>query len=97
MAKSDVMATTHKEKIPPKIVSHLEVHPNMQGGHDVHTVHTHPYDHPPKVKKHAGPHDSVVLPEGHVLHSIAKEMGIQTTGTGAGSEEPIEAKEAGKI
>jgi hypothetical protein len=92
--KSDVTATTHKERRAPKVVSHLEIRPNMDGGHNVEVHHTH-YDYPPKVKEHAGPHEAVSLPKGHVLHSIAKEMGIQTTGTGAGAEENVDAKEAG--
>ena len=97
MPKSDVMASTFKEKKQPKVISHIEIHPAMDGGHDVHTVHTHSYDHPDKVKHHAGPHESVALPNGHVLHSIAKEMGIETTGAGAGAEEPQSDKEAGAM
>jgi hypothetical protein len=97
MAHSDVMATTHKDKKPAKVVSHLEIHPNMEGGHNVSVHHTHPYDHPPKEKKFSGPHDSVVLPKGHILKNIADEMGIHTTQAGAGSEEPIDDKEAGEM
>ena len=41
--KADTMATTFKDKKPPKVVSHIEVHPSMGGGHAVHTVHTHGY------------------------------------------------------
>jgi hypothetical protein len=94
---SDVAATTHKERKQPKIVSHLEIHPNMEGGHNVSVHHTHPFDHPAIEKKYSGPHDSVVLPKGHVLESIAKHMNIHTTGAGAGSEEPIDDKEAGEM
>lgn len=90
------MASTHKERKPEKIVSHLEIHPNMDGGHDLQIHHTHPYDYPAKSKAHTGPHDAVDIPKGHILHSIAKEMGIQTTGAGAGSEEDVDAKEAGE-
>src|SRR5882762_8012388 len=96
MAKSDVMATSHKERVPPKVISHIEIHPNMKSGHDVHVVHTHPYDHLNKITQHEGPHDGVDVPSGHILHSVAKHMGIQTTGTGAGSEEDVDAKEAGE-
>ena len=60
MARSDVMATTAKERKPPKVISHLEIHPNMKGGHDVHVVHTHPFDHPVKIIQHEGPHDGDV-------------------------------------
>ena len=95
MARSDVAATTHKEKIPKKVISHIEIHPGMDGGHRVEVHHTQPFHHPPQVKHYSGPHDSVVLPGGHVLAGIAGHMGINTTGTGAGSEEPTEKKEAG--
>jgi hypothetical protein len=98
---SDVTASTHKERKAPKMVSHLEVHPNMEGGHNVVVHHTNPVDHPPKEKEFSGPHDSVVLPKGHILESIAKHMNIHTTGAGAGagagSEEPIDDKEAGEM
>jgi len=68
-----------------------------EGGHNVVAHHTQPADHPPIEKKYAGPHDSVVLPKGHVLESIAKHMNIHTTAAGAGSEEPIDDKEAGEM
>lgn len=95
MARSDVTATTHKEKVAKKVLSHIEIHPAMGGGHRVEEHHTHSFDHPPKVKEYEGPHEAVNLPKGHVLHGIATAMGIHTTGEGAGSEEPIESKEAG--
>jgi hypothetical protein len=56
---ADVRATSHKERIPPKVVSHIEIHPNMEGGHNVEVHHTHSYDHPPIVKKFEGPHEAV--------------------------------------
>ena len=95
--KSDVKATTHKERVPPKVVSHLEIHPNMEGGHNVEVHHTHRFEHPPVVKKFEGPHEPVSLPAGHILAHVAKEMNIPTSGEAAGSEENVSAKEAAQI
>jgi hypothetical protein len=70
----------------------------MQGGHDVHVVHTHPYDHPNIVKKFEGPHDGVSLPDGHVLHHIGGHMGIKLDKeAAAGTEENVEAKEGAQL
>jgi len=96
---SDVRATTAKERKAKKVVSHLEVRPNMSGGHNVETHHTASYDHPPAIKEFAGPHAAVALPKGHVLHHISQEMGIPTkVGTqSAGSEENVEEKESNEL
>jgi hypothetical protein len=94
MKKADTMATTFKDKKPPKVVSHVEVHPNMGGGHSVHTVHTHSFDHPPAVKQFKGPHEAVSLPKGHVLAHVAEQMNIPNKGLAAGDEEDVSAKEA---
>lgn len=90
---ADVRATSHKERIPPKVVSHLEIKPNMEGGHNVEVHHTHSFDHPPTVKKFEGPHEPVSLPAGHILAHVAKHLNIPTSGEAAGSEESA-AKEA---
>lgn len=95
--KADTMATTFKEKKPPKVVSHLEVHPSMGGGHAVHVVHTHGYEHPPMVKEFEGPHEPVSLPKGHVLGHLAEHMGIPTKGVAAGTEENVSAKEGAQL
>jgi hypothetical protein len=97
MAKhADTVATTFKDKKPAKIVSHLEVHPNMDGGHNVEIHHTHSFDHPAEVKEFSGPHEEVSLPKGHILHHIAKNLGISIapTGVAAGDEENVSAKES---
>lgn len=98
MAKTaDTVATTFKERKPPKVVSHIEIHPNMEGGHNVHTVHTDRYAHPDAVKKFKGPHASVKLPEGHLLAHAAGLMGIPTSGKSAGSEENVGVKEGAEL
>jgi hypothetical protein len=82
---ADTVATTHKERKPPKIVSHLEIHPMMGGGHAVHTIHTHPYEHPPIVKKFEG--------EGHsgIMNHIGKQIGIDMAGSVGAGEDSEEA------
>lgn len=98
MAKrSDVMASTAGEKKMPKVVSHLEIRPNMKGGHDVHTVHTHSYDHPNEIKEFPGPHPAHPTQKGHVFAHLAGLMGIPTSGLAAGEEEPQSKKEGGEI
>jgi hypothetical protein len=97
MAKSDVAATTFKEKKSPKVVSHIEIHPNMKGGHSVHVVHTHPHDHPNIVKEFEGPHEGIDLPSGHILHHIAGHLGIPTKGIAAGTEENVSEKEGAEL
>ena len=93
--KSDVMATTHKERKPAKVVSHIEIHPEMNGGHRVETHHTHGFDHPPAIKHFAGPHAAVSgIPEGHILGHIANQLGVPTAVEAAGNEEDVESKEA---
>ena|ERR1700722_14067574 len=92
---SDTVASTHKElkerKIP-KVVDHLEVHPNMEAGHNVHTVHSHSFDHPDVIKKFKGPHAKVSIPAGHILHHIGKQIGVDMSDVGAGEgSEAIEA------
>jgi hypothetical protein len=99
MAKSDVMASTHKERKQKKVISHIEIHPAMDGGHRVETHHTHSFEHPPTVKEFGGLHEAVEIPKGHVLHHVAQEMGIPTKvgQVGAGSEENVESKEGESI
>lgn len=97
MAKADTKATTYKEKKSPKIVSHIEIHPNMEGGHNVEIHHTHSFEHPPIVKKFPGPHEAVSLPEGHILHHIASKLGVETSvGGGALAEEERDDTGAGE-
>jgi hypothetical protein len=93
---ADSRATTYKEKIPEKVVSHMEIRPNMSGGHNVELHHTH-FDHPPAVKKFDGPHEPVSIPKGHILHHVAKQLGISMSDVGAGEdteEATHETKEA---
>jgi hypothetical protein len=98
MAKSaDTMATTYKEKKPAKVISHLEIHPNMEGGHNVEIHHTHSMDHPAVTKIFGGPHEPVSIPKGHILAHVADHMGIPTTGDAAGTEENVGAKEAAEL
>jgi hypothetical protein len=98
---ADTAASTHKEREqrkPAKVVSHIEIHPMMDGGHAVHTVHTQPFDHPNIVKKFAGPHESVKLPKGHILHHVGDHLGValgNDVGAGEDSEQAtIDKKES---
>jgi hypothetical protein len=95
--KADSFATTFKDKKPPKVVSHVEVHPSMGGGHAVHTVHTHGYEHPAAVKNFKGPHAEVSIPKGHVLAHVAEQMNIPNKGLAAGDEENVSKKEAAEV
>ena len=88
---SDTVATTFKEKKPAKIVSHLEIHPHLGGGHSVHTVHTDNYAHPAVVKKFGAE-------EGHKLVAhVSGLLGIPKTEEAAGTEENVSAKEGAEI
>ena len=62
--KADTMATTFKDKKPPKVVSHIEVHPSTLAAADaVHTVHTLWLRASVEaVKNFEGPHEAVSLP-----------------------------------
>lgn len=94
---ADTVATTFKDKKPPKVVSHVEIHPSMGGGHAVHTVHTHGYEHPAAVKNFKGPHAEVSIPKGHVLAHVAEQMNIPNKGLAAGDEENQSKKEAAEV
>lgn len=45
--EADTVATTHKERKPPKVLSHLEIHEAENGGHTVRHHFTH-YEHAPE-------------------------------------------------
>jgi hypothetical protein len=88
--KSDVTATTHKERKPKKVLSHLEIHEGEDGGHVVKHNFTH-YEHAPEEHvfgKGEGP---------ELLAHVAKHMNIPAGGESAGSEEPIATKEAAEV
>jgi hypothetical protein len=98
MAKTaDTVATTFKERKPPKVISHIEIHPAMNGGHNVHTVHTDRYAHPDIVKKFEGPHAPITAPKGHLVAHLAGLMGIPTHNEAAGTEENQSEKEIAEL
>lgn len=91
MAKAaDVAATTHKERKPPKKISHLEIHEGENGGHVIRHVHTH-YEHP-TVEHIFGASEG-----GAAMKHIAEHANISMAdvGAGEGSEEAtLESKES---
>ena len=53
MSAAAAMPMGKAPKEVPKVLHHLEVHPQFGGGVHVHHVHTEPHIHPPKVHKFA--------------------------------------------
>lgn len=88
--KSDVTASTHKERKPPKKLSHIEIHEGKSGGHIVKHIHTH-YEHPPEEHVFGKGQGNEML--GHV----SEAMNIPTIGEAAGDEENVESKEAAEV
>lgn len=88
--KSDVTATTHKERKPAKVLSHIEIHEGENGGHVVKHSFTH-YEHAPEEHvfgKGQGP---------ELLAHVAKHMNIPAKGESAGSEENVSGKEGAEV
>lgn len=81
----------NKERpLRPKVMDHMEIHPNMQTGHNVEAHFTH-YSHDKETKEFSGPHGKVTLPKGHILAHMAKHMGIPVAH--APGEDQVEAAE----
>jgi hypothetical protein len=71
-----------KERAPKNIskkeIDHLRVSEAENGGHLVEHHHT-SYEHPPEQHVFGAHVEKVALPEGHVLHHIAKHINIPHT------------------
>jgi hypothetical protein len=88
---ADTMATTHRERKPPKQLSHIEVHEGENGGHILRHVHTHSMDHPSE--DHIFGKGQSSAAHEHLATSL--NMPMTDVGAGEGSEEKqIESKEA---
>lgn len=76
--KSDVTASTHKERKPKKVLSHIEVHEGENGGHTVKHIHT-SYEHPPE------DHVFGAGQGGEMLAHVGKTMNVEDLGQQEGA------------
>ena len=87
---ADTRATTHKDHKPPKVLSHIQIHPVMGGGVRVERHHTHGMDHPPII-------ENFRQGESKAFHiHLSKHTGMEMQSQGAGalkSEHEIEKSE----
>jgi len=91
MAKTaDTMASTHKERKPKKVLSHIEIHEAENGGHTIRHHFTH-YEHAPE--EHVfGKGESM---KAHEHIASAMNMPMKDVGAGEDDEETeVESKEA---
>jgi hypothetical protein len=83
------VAESSKSKKPPKVLSHLEIHPRMGGGHIVKHVYS-SYEHPSK-EVHFN-EDGKAKGGEHIMSHLAKHAGLPAAGAdqyagGDGEEE----------